>query len=309
MAWPTTCSKPASVSTFKWWLTVGWLFVPLYVQAAAWTAMLSALMTIGLLAFCGCDSKGGDKLSDTPPAPVAPVATATVIRSFPHDTSAFTQGLVWNGGVFYESTGREGRSTLRKVELQTGKVLQQVSVPAQYFAEGLALLNGRLYQLTWQAHQGFVYDLATFRQTGTFAYEGEGWGLTTDGTSLILSDGSNQLRYLDPQTFRETRVVNVMDGTEYVNEINELEWVKGEVWANVWHTDRIARIDPQTGKVKAWVDLTGLLSAPLPDPEAVLNGIAYDAQHDRLFVTGKLWPALFEISVPGVAGGGGAAPR
>jgi glutamine cyclotransferase len=265
-------------------------------------------MTVGLLAFCGCrkDPDKGGVLNNEPPRPVAPVATASVIRTFPHDTAAFTQGLVWNGGVFYESTGREGKSTLRKVEVETGKVLQQVSVPTQYFAEGLALLNGKLYQLTWQHHVGFVYDLATLHQTGTFPYEGEGWGLTTDGTSLILSDGSNQLRYIDPTSFKETRVVNVMDGTEFVNDINELEWVKGEVWANVWHTDRIARIDPQTGKVKAWVDLTGLLSAPLPDPEAVLNGIAYDAQHDRLFVTGKLWPTIFEIAVPGVAGGGAA---
>jgi glutamine cyclotransferase len=259
----------------------------------------AGLLTLGLLAFCGCD-RGG---SQDPSGPVAPVATVNVIRSFPHDTSAYTQGLVWHDGVLYESTGRTGHSSLRKVELETGKVLQKVDVPSPYFAEGLVLLGDRLHQLTWQDKKAFIYDLGTFQQVGTATYEGEGWGLATDGHSLILSDGSSQLRFLAPQGYAEQRTVTVKDGSEFVNDLNELEWVKGEVWANVWHTNRIARIDPQTGRVKGWVDLTGLMG-PLPDPEAVLNGIAYDAEHDRLFVTGKLWPTLFEISVPGVAGGG-----
>jgi glutaminyl-peptide cyclotransferase len=263
----------------------------------------AGLLTLGLLAFCACK---GDGNGDPPPAQPAPVATVTVIRSFPHDTAAYTQGLVWHAGFLYESTGRVGRSSLRKVELETGKVLHKVDVREPYFAEGLVLFGGKLHQLTWQDGTAFVYDPETFRQAGTFRYEGEGWGLTTDGTSLILSDGSSQLRFLDPQ-YAVKRTVSVMDGTEYVNDLNELEWVKGEVWANVWHTNRIARIDPQTGRVKGWVDLTGVM-APQPDPEAVLNGIAYDAEHDRLFVTGKLWPTLFEIAVPGVAGGGRAAP-
>ena len=273
----------------------------------------ATLLALGLLAFCACDRANGKKGQDgndvyAPPRPVAPVTSATVLRSYPHDTAAITQGLLWHDGMLYESTGREGRSTLRKVELQTGSVVKKVDVPPEFFAEGLALLGGRLYQLTWQSQRGFIYDLADFRQVGSFPYQGEGWGLTTDGKSLILSDGSNQLRYLDPQSYAVQRTVSVMDGTEYVNDINELEWIKGEVWANVWHTDRIARIDPATGKVKGWVELTGLLDpGQHPDPEAVLNGIAYDAEHDRLFVTGKLWPALFEISVPGVAGGGGGA--
>jgi len=264
----------------------------------------AGLLTLGLLAFCGCD-RGG---SQQPSGPVAPVTTVDVIRSFPHDTSAFTQGLVWHGGVLYESTGRTGHSSLRKVELETGKVLQKVDVAEPHFAEGLALFGGRLYQLTWQDQTGFVYALDTFRQMGTFAYEGEGWGLTTDGTSLILSDGSSQLRFLNPQGYAEQRTVTVKDGSEFVNDLNELEYVKGEVWANVWHTNRIARIDPHNGQVKGWVDLTGII-AMQPDPEAVLNGTAYDAEHDRLFVTGKLWPTLFEISVPGVAGGGHAAAQ
>ena len=269
----------------------------------------AGLLTLGLLAFCGCD-RGG---SQEPSGPVAPVATVEVIRSFPHDTSAYTQGLVWHGGFLYESTGRTGHSSLRKVELATGKVLQKVDVPEPHFAEGLALFGGRLYQLTWQDRVGFIYDPGDFRQVGTFPYEGEGWGLTTDGQSLILSDGSNQLRFIDPGSNTVRRTLSVMDGTAYVNDLNELEWVKGEVWANVWHTDRIARIDPQTGKVKGWVELTGMMDpSRLVDKESVANGIAYDAATDRLWVTGKLWPALFEITVPGVAGGGsapaGAAP-
>jgi glutamine cyclotransferase len=267
----------------------------------------AGLLTLGLLAFCGCERAGGKSPPiDQPPRPVAPVATVNVIRTFPHDTSAYTQGLVWHEGFLYESTGRTGSSSLRKVELETGKVLRRISVPEPYFAEGLALLGGRLHQLTWQQQTGFIYELDTFRQVGTFPYEGEGWGLTTDGRSLILSDGSSQLRFVSPQGYALQRTVTVKDGTEYVNDLNELEWVKGEVWANVWHTNRIARIDPQTGRVKAWVDLTGVM-APQPDPESVANGIAYDERHDRLFVTGKLWPTLFEIAVPGVAGGGGQA--
>jgi glutaminyl-peptide cyclotransferase len=267
------------------------------------------LLTIALVTLVACERhKKIDDSVNEPPKPVAPVGTASVLHAYPHDTAAFTQGLLWHGGYLYESTGREQHSTLRKVELETGKVLEKTDVAPQYFAEGLALLGDKLYQLTWQNQMGFIYGLSDFKQQGTFAYQGEGWGLTTDGTSLILSDGSNQLRFIDPSSYRVTRTISVMDGTEFVNDINELEWVKGEVWANVWHTDRIARIDPQTGKVKAWVDLTGLLDAAQhPDPEAVLNGIAYDAEHDRLFVTGKLWPTLFEIDVPGVAGGGGAA--
>jgi glutamine cyclotransferase len=265
-----------------------------------------------VIGFCACNGDNG-KGQGVEETPQAPAVSATLVREYPHDTAAFTQGLVFHGGHFYESTGRTGRSTLRQVEIATGKVLRQHDVPAQHFAEGLALLRGQLYQLTWQDRVGFIYDPADFRQVGTFPYEGEGWGLTTDGQSLILSDGSNQLRFIDPGSNTVRRTVSVMDGTVYVNDLNELEWVKGEVWANVWHTDRIARIDPQTGKVKGWVELTGMMDpSRLVDKESVANGIAYDAATDRLWVTGKLWPALFEITVPGVAGGGsapaGAAP-
>ena len=265
------------------------------------TTLTAMALTLG-----ACNGSGTAEGEAAEPA--APTVPAEQVRSYPHDPAAFTQGLVFHGGQLYESTGRYGESSLRRVRLETGEVLEKVAVPERHFAEGLALLGGRLYQLTWQDGMGFVYDVATLRQQGTFPYEGEGWGLTTDGRALIVSDGSNQLRFLDPQAgYRELRKLSVMDGTEYVNDLNELEWVKGEVWANVWHTNRIARIDPRTGQVKGWVDMTGVM-APQQDPEAVMNGIAYDAEHDRLFVTGKLWPTLFEIRVPGVAGGGQARP-
>jgi glutamine cyclotransferase len=219
-----------------------------------------------------------------------------VVNTFPHDPQAFTQGLVFQDGALVESTGLEGHSSLRRVELQTGKVLQKVDVPQFYFAEGLTLFGGKLYQLTWKAEKGFVYDPQTFKKTGEFPYEGEGWGLTHDADSLILSDGSNQIRFIDPNTFQVRRTIGVTDGGRPVLELNELEYVKGEIFANVWHDNRVARIDPQTGRVNGWIDFTGLLKpGETTDGEAVLNGIAYDEASDRLFVTGKLWPKLFEV--------------
>ncbi len=266
-----------------------------------------AALLAAVIGFCACNGDNG-KGQGVEETPQAPAVSANLVREYPHDTAAFTQGLVYHDGHFYESTGRTGRSTLRQVEMATGKVLRLHDVPDQHFAEGLALFNGQLYQLTWQDRVGFIYNPADFRQVGSFPYEGEGWGLTSDGQSLILSDGSNQLRFISPGSNTVRRTLNVMDGTTYVNDLNELEWVKGEIWANVWHTDRIARIDPQTGRVKGWVELTGLMDpSRLVDKESVANGIAYDAATDRLWVTGKLWPALFEISVPGIAGGGAAA--
>ena len=219
-----------------------------------------------------------------------------VVNTWPHDAGAFTQGLVFQDGVLLESTGQQGFSSLRRVELKTGKVLKKVDVPRQYFAEGLTLLGGKLYQLTWQHQRGFIYDAESFRQVGEFRYDGEGWGLTHDGESLILSDGTSQIRFIDPETFGVRRAINVRDAGRAVREINELEYVKGEIWANVWHVDRVARINPRTGDIVGWIDLKGLLAAgDVKDPEAVLNGIAYDAAGDRLFVTGKLWPKIFEI--------------
>ncbi|HZB89719.1 MAG TPA: glutaminyl-peptide cyclotransferase [Terracidiphilus sp.] len=224
--------------------------------------------------------------------------TYRVVHVYPHDRQAFTQGLIYLDGHLYESTGLKGQSSLRAEDLDSGRILQFHDVPDTYFAEGLTNWGNTLVQLTWQAHIAFVYDRATFHLLRTFHYDGEGWGLTQDGKSLILSDGTANLRFFDPKTFRELRHITVKDHGMPITELNELEYIHGEIYANVWHTDRIARISPATGKVLGWIDLSGILPASeRSSAEAVLNGIAYDAAHDRLFVTGKLWPSIFEIKV------------
>ena len=221
-----------------------------------------------------------------------------IVNTYPHDANAFTQGLVVVDGVMYESTGQLGRSSLRRVDIATGKVLQKLDVDARHFAEGLAAWQNSLYQLTWQSGVVFVYDRATFKQTRTFPLSGEGWGLAQDGTRLILSDGSPVLRFFDPATFKQTGSITVRDGGKPVFQVNELEFVNGEIFANIWHSDRIARINPATGAVTGWIDMAGLLKpGDVRDGEAVLNGIAYDEKNDRLFVTGKLWPKIFEIKL------------
>ena len=225
-----------------------------------------------------------------------PIYGYEIVRAFPHDSDAFTQGLVIHDGKFIESTGEVGRSSLRRVEMETGQLIQIVDVPAPYFAEGITLLKGKVYQLTWQHHLGFIYDAWTFEKIGDFNYAGEGWGLANDGMSLILSDGSNKIRFIDPDNFQLKKTIAVLDGHTLVNEINELEYIQGEIYANIWHADRIARINPETGSVIGWIDLSGLLArGDVADEEAVLNGIAYDEASSRLFVTGKLWPKVFEI--------------
>jgi len=219
-----------------------------------------------------------------------------VVHAWPHDPGAYTQGLVFQDGKLLESTGQVGHSSLRRVEIETGKLLQKVDVDPPYFAEGITLLKGKIYQLTWQHQVGFIYDAWTFEKIGEFHYQGEGWGLANDGQSLILSDGSNHIRFLDPANFEVRKTIAVVDDRVPVSELNELEYVQGEIYANIWHTDRIARIDPRTGSVVGWIDLTGILArGEVSDEEAVLNGIAYDETNGRLFVTGKLWPKLFEI--------------
>ncbi len=230
------------------------------------------------------------------PGEKVPIYGYEVVHVFPHDPNAFTQGLVFHEGNLLESTGEVGHSSLRRVGIDDGKVLQKVDVLAPYFAEGITLLKGKIYQLTWQHQVGFIYDALTFEKTGQFNYTGEGWGLTNDGQSLILSDGTNRIRFLNPENFQVTRTIAVLDARAPVVEINELEYVKGEIYANIWHADRIARINPQTGAVIGWINLAGLLApGEAQDEEAVLNGIAYDEPRGRLFVTGKLWPKVFEI--------------
>jgi glutaminyl-peptide cyclotransferase len=224
--------------------------------------------------------------------------TYRVVKSYPHDRNAFTQGFEYRDGFFYEGTGIPGRSSVRKVEPETGKVLQQFDVPQPFFGEGITVLKQQIVELTWQTQTGFVYDKASLKVLRCFNYSGEGWGLTNDGKQIYMSDGSAQIRIWDPSTLKEIRRITVKDGTRSVSDLNELEFVRGEINANVWHTDRIARISPADGKVLGWIDLTGLLpKSELSDPEAVLNGIAYDAASDRLFVTGKLWPKVYEIKV------------
>jgi glutaminyl-peptide cyclotransferase len=231
----------------------------------------------------------------------APVAGYTIRHVYLHDPRAFTQGIEYRDGVLYEGTGLNGQSTLRRVELATGKVLQQVSVPSEYFGEGITIWGETVLQLTWQSQVGFVYDRTTFKQLRTFRFTGEGWGLTHSPTELIMSDGSASLRFLDPKTLTETRRLLVTDAGIVIRDLNELEWVNGEIYANVWQTNFIARISPSTGRVVGWIDLSGLLSPEEQRGGAdVLNGIAYDAAGQRLFVTGKLWPKLFEIQVNGV---------
>jgi len=239
----------------------------------------------------------GGELRAVQRKPGAPVFGYQVVNVYPHDAKAFTQGLLYRDGALFESTGLNGQSTLRRVQLETGKILQQAKVDDRYFAEGLTDWGSRLVQLTWNTNIGFVYEVTSFKQLQTFRYTGEGWGLTHDDRAIIMSDGTPALRFLNPETLQETRRLQVKDGDLPVEDLNELEFVDGEIYANVWTTDRIAIIAPSTGQVTGWINLAGLMPRGATSGDAVLNGIAYDAQRKRLFVSGKLWPRLFEITV------------
>lgn len=228
----------------------------------------------------------------------APTYGYRIVHAYPHDPKAFTQGLIYLNGFLYESTGLEGQSTLRKVDLRTGVVLQRYDLSSDLFGEGLTNWKNTLVQLTWKAQTGFVYDRATFHLLHTFHYSGEGWGLTQDGTNVIMSDGSSSLRFLDPADFHEVKRLVVTDDGVEVHDLNELECIHGQIYANIWQTDLIAIISLKTGHVTAWIDLSGLLPASTRgNSDAVLNGIAFDAARNRLFITGKLWPKLFEIQL------------
>lgn len=251
-----------------------------------WRATLAA----SILALAACQSgETSDAVSHWTPE---------VVARYPHDPNAFTQGLLFHDGKLYESTGRRGQSSLRRIDVETGAIERIHRVSAAYFAEGLALVDDRLFQLTWELGTAFVYRLEDFALVRTYVYEGEGWGLTFDGESLIMSDGSATLRFIDPADFSLERIVTVTDGEQPVRDLNELEYIDGEVWANVWYEDRLVRIDPDDGRVLGWIDLSALFPAAQRPSEAVVNGIAWDADDDRIFVTGKLWPAIFEIRLP-----------
>lgn len=258
--------------------------------------LLAIVSAAGVLLVSRGETHAAQRIEDKRGEDMAPLLMYDVVTSYPHDREAFTQGLIYRDGFLYESTGLNGRSSLRKVRLETGEVVQRRSVARRYFAEGMTAWHERLLQLTWETNVGFIYDAKTFAPISRFTYQGEGWGLTHDGTRLIMSDGTSALRFLDPETQRETGRVTVKDGTRPIEHLNELEFVNGEIYANVWLTDRIAVIAPSTGRVTAWLDLAGIRGAARQG-EDVLNGIAYDTAGDRLFVTGKLWSRLFEVRV------------
>jgi glutamine cyclotransferase len=229
-----------------------------------------------------------------------PILRVKILKTYPHDPHAFTQGLEYFDGFLYESTGETEQSSLRKVDLESGKVMQKADLAPEYFGEGLTIFRGKIYQLTWLSKIGFVYDLKTFRKLRDFHYYGEGWGLANDGSNLILSDGSNTLRYINPETFEVVRTLEIYAGKEAVANLNELECIGNDIYANVWHANRIARIDARTGQVRDWIDLSALAEKEQTEPEAVLNGIAYDSARHRLFVTGKNWAHLFEVRIEGI---------
>jgi glutamine cyclotransferase len=253
------------------------------------TSLIALIVSGGLIAYVALNYKT--------PSNATIDYTYEVVNAYPHDTNAFTEGLVYDSGFLYESTGINGYSTLRKEDLKTGQTLQLYSLPPQFFGEGITIFGDRIIQLTWQSQKGFVYDKDSFDILEEFSYRGEGWGITHDDNRLIMSNGSATLSFLDPVTFKIIGDVQVNDGNTPVTNLNELEYIHGDVYANVWHQDKIAIINIQTGQVKGWINLTGLYDTSNTDPENVLNGIAYDANSERLFVTGKRWPQLFEINL------------
>lgn len=227
-----------------------------------------------------------------------PIYGYTVVAKYPHSTSNYTEGFFYLDGMFYEGTGISGHSAVMATDPKTGDTIKRREIPEQYFGEGIVDWGPNIYEWTWKSHVCFVYNRATLQPVKQFTYAGEGWGMTRTAKEIITSDGSATLRFRDPETFQETRHILVTDGNKVIDNLNELEFVKGEIYANVWHSERIARISPSDGHVIAWIDLTGLMPADQRiDAESVLNGIAYDSQHDRLFVTGKQWPTIFEIKM------------
>lgn len=243
------------------------------------------------------ESNASNNAASTPVTEEIPTYTYDIVKTIPHDAQAFTQGLAFYNGDLFESTGQYGSSSLRKIDRSTGKVLKRLNVDAAYFAEGMVAVDGKIYQLTWQSGVGFIYDAKTFQQLRTFSYFGEGWGITYDGTEMIMSDGTSNLRFLDSDSLLIRKMLPVTSNGTPVKNLNELEYVNGEIWANVWQTDSIARINPQNGKVTGWVDLSGLQTPTERANADVLNGIAYDKERNILLVTGKNWSKMYEITV------------
>ena len=279
----------------------GWIFS---IRQFPWTLTGAADQTTGnatlrfMRLFLAATFLAAAACSPATEAGGIPEYTYQIVHTYPHDPTAFTEGLFYLNGFLYESTGLEYQSSIRKVKLETGEVVQKRDLSGDYFGEGIINWKDKLYQLTWRTEIGFIYDLAAFAPKGDFRYPGEGWAMTQDGKRIIIDDGTPQIRLWDPETLKETGRLTVTANGVPVPKLNELEWVKGEIYANIWETDRIARIDPKTGNVVGWIDCTGLLSPADRNSETdVLNGIAYDAEHDRLFVTGKNWPKLFEIKL------------
>lgn len=273
--------------------------------------MMVMVVTVALVALlAGCVEHEAPLPTSIPtPTPIptpshhneTPVYTYTVVTTYPHDPTAFTEGLVFDNGFLYEGTGWRGESTVRNVELETGKIRREYQLPKQYFGEGVTIWKDTLIQLTYQSRIGFVYDKESFALKRNFTYPTEGWGLTHDGTHLIMSDGTATLHFLEPETFEEVRRIEVHDDEIPVTKLNELEYIQGAIYANVWPTNRIVMIAPENGQVVGWISLDGLLSEEdYLQPVGVLNGIAYDAAKDRIFVTGKYWPKLIEIQLEGV---------
>jgi glutaminyl-peptide cyclotransferase len=262
-----------------------------------WSASI-LLVVAGIVALILAFGSGRNPAAETAPESGARRLDFEVVNNYPHDPNAFLQGLLWHEGCLYESTGLYGQSTLRRVDFPTGKILKSISLPSELFGEGLAMVGDRLIQLTWKSKIGFVYDRDTFMLVRRFTYETEGWGLTYDGKMLIMSDGSSYLTYLDPSTFSPVRKMAVTMNGRPIDNLNELECIEGTIWSNVWQTNRILCIDPRTGHVNSYLDLTGILPDKMrTGREDVLNGIAYDARQKRIFVSGKLWPRIFEIRI------------
>jgi len=257
---------------------------------------LLTIIVLGVI-WCSClNGYAAIKPEPTIPQPV-PVYTYKVVNTFPHDREAYTQGLAFDNGILYEGTGGYGSSSIRKVDLASGRVLQEYKLPARYFGEGITLYKDTIIQLTWKSNTGFVYDRNSLNLLREFSYPTEGWGITYDGNSIVMSDGTSDLYFLDPKNFNTTGYIEVRDKHSPLNMINELEYINGKIFANVWGTENIVIIEPGDGSVTGWIDLSGLLDTGYyNNPVDVLNGIAYDAKTDRMYVTGKLWPLLFEIN-------------